>query len=42
MDSFISHYERHVSYSDMGPNNEQLRLHHLHLTQLHMYSYDLV
>lgn len=41
MESFISHYERHASYSDMGPNDEQLKLHHLHLTKLHMYGYDL-
>lgn len=36
MEGFISHYERHASYSDMSPNYEQLKLHHLHLTKLHM------
>lgn len=42
MESFIFHYERHASYSDMAPNYEQLKLHHLHLTKLHMYGCDLV
>lgn len=41
MEGFISHYERHASYSDMGPNYEQLKLHHLRVTKLHMYGYDL-
>lgn len=36
MEGFISHYERHASYSDMSPNYEQLKLHHLHFTKLHM------
>lgn len=35
MEGFTSHYERHASYSDMSPNYEQLKLHHLHLTKLH-------
>lgn len=41
MESFIAHYERHASYSDTGPNYEQLKLHHLHLIKLRMYEYDL-
>lgn len=41
MEGFISHSERHASYSDMGPNYEQLKLHHLRVTKLHMYGYDL-